>query len=246
VKSGVHAEYPRFDDAGKRTHAASSTTKYIFILLSLCSQATLTQVAHIVAREKMCCQEAALRDEAHHTNIDYCLIVRECQHLPRKRREGRALRGPVFYGAFSDDVCTAEVRPYVGGLVLVGEFRTTRRLRLLDLTRLDEAGFAGSMFDPDYDGRVMKRRFLRAFHYLISRPVQPHEEAIEYLPTQAVAEYISNVLELDGIIYESAQLGAPAGDDEGGGEPTDRTKQNVVPFNRAALVRGSRPNQTRS
>src|SRR3972149_4472710 len=101
---------------------------------------------------------------------------------------------PVFYGGFSEDICTAEVRPYVGGLVVVGEFRTTHRLRLLDLTMLDEHGFAGSMFQPDFYERVTRRLFLRSFHNLISRSVQPHEEVLEYLPTQAVAEYIANVL----------------------------------------------------
>jgi hypothetical protein len=142
---------------------------------------------------------------------------------------------PVFYGGFSQDVCIAEVRPHVGGLVILGEFRTARHLRLLDLTRLDEHGFAGSMFRSDFYERVTKRAFLRSFHNLISRPIQPHEEVLEYLPTQAVAEYIGNVLGLDGIIYESSQTGAE--NDEN--KISDRSRQNLVLLNRSARVRGS-------
>src|SRR5207244_1470845 len=140
---------------------------------------------------------------------------------------------PVFYGGFSEDVCVAEVRPHVGGIVVTGQFHVTRPLQLLDLTMLDEHGFAGSMFRADYYSRVTKRLFLRSFHNLISRPVQPHEEALEYVPTQAVAEYIANVLGLDGIIYASAQTNTRDEDDD---TPTDRATQNVALFNRASVV----------
>ena len=114
---------------------------------------------------------------------------------------------PVFYGALSEDTAVAEVRPSVGSLVVVGEFRPTRKLRLLDLSRIG-VGFTGSIFAPEYEDRVDRRRFLEGFHALIARPIQPHHEPLEYIPTQAVAEYVSNVLSLDGILYASAQLGA--------------------------------------
>jgi hypothetical protein len=146
---------------------------------------------------------------------------------------------PVFYGGFSEDVCIAEVRPYVGGLVVVGEFRTTRPLRLLNLMMLEENRFVGSIFRSDFYERVTKRQFLRNFHDLISRPIQPHEEMLEYLTTQAVAEYISNVLGLDGIIYESAQTGRLDENTDHEDRPVDRSKQNLALFNHAALVQGS-------
>jgi hypothetical protein len=121
-----------------------------------------------------------------------------------------------------------------------------RRLRLLDLTMLGEHGFAGSMFRSDFYERVTKRQFLRSFHDLISRPVQPHEEMLEYLPTQAVAEYISNVLGLDGIIYESAQSGALSEREEEAHMLANRPKQNIALFNRAALVQGSQLRRRRT
>ncbi len=114
---------------------------------------------------------------------------------------------PVFYGSLSEDTALAEVRPSVGGLVVVGGFKPTKRLRLLDLSQIG-IGFTGSIFAPEYEDRAARRRFLEGFHTLIARPIQPHQEPLEYVPTQAVAEYVSNVLGLDGILYASAQVGA--------------------------------------
>jgi hypothetical protein len=69
-------------------------------------------------------------------------------------------------------------------------------------------GFTGSIFAPEYEDRVYRRRFLEGFHALIARPIQLHHEPHEYIPTQAVAEYVANVLSLDGILYASSQLGS--------------------------------------
>ena len=98
------------------------------------------------------------------------------------------------------------------------------------------------MFRSDYYERATKRRFLLSFENLISRAVQPHEEAIKYVPTQIVAEYISNVLGLDGILYASAQLGGVRDEDD---EPPDRTTLNVALFNRASVVAGAQRRPTR-
>lgn len=113
---------------------------------------------------------------------------------------------PVLYGAFSEAVAVAEVRPAVGGLVVVGSFMVTRPRRLLDLTRLGSSR-TGSIFAPGYADRAARLRFLQSFHYLVTRPVQPAEESREYLPTQAVAEYVGSVLGFDGVMYGSAQFG---------------------------------------
>ena len=58
----------------------------------------------------------------------------------------------------------------------------------------------------------------------MSRPIMPTDEDYEYLPTQVVAEYLSEKMEprLDGLIYLSSQR-------DGGGE-------NVVLFRRASAV----------
>jgi len=135
---------------------------------------------------------------------------------PEKATAGRMNSAgiAVFYGGLSEDTAIAEVRPFVGSLVVVGEFKVQKSLKILDLTKIGIL-FTGSIFADDYESRADRRRFLEGFHALIAKPIQPHEEQLEYIPTQAVAEYVSNVLGFDGILYGSAQLGAvPEDDDE--------------------------------
>jgi len=114
----------------------------------------------------------------------------------------------VFYGAMSEEVAIAEVRPSVGGIVIVGHFAPEGPIRLLDLTQLHQVSASGSVFADNYYERQARAKFLRGFHRLIVQPVQPEDEPLEYLPTQAVAEYVRNVLGFDGILYASTQIGA--------------------------------------
>ena len=127
--------------------------------------------------------------------------------------------------------------------MLVARFRPLRVMRLLDLTQLG-IGLPGSIFDPDYADRTTRLAFLQGFHWLVSRPVLPGDAPLEYLPTQAVAEYVSSVLSLDGLLYGSAQLGAVPDDDDSpefyyqpSTEPGEFEKHNVVLLGHAARVR---------
>jgi hypothetical protein len=132
-----------------------------------------------------------------------------CAPQPEKATAGRMNPAgiSVFYGAMSADVAIAEVRPSVGSIVVVGSFLPIRPLRLLDLTQLRGVRFAGSVFAAGYQERVSRAQFLRGFHRLVVQPVQPQDEPLEYLPTQAVAEYLRNSLGFDGILFASAQVG---------------------------------------
>ncbi len=144
---------------------------------------------------------------------------------PRTARAGRmnAQGISVFYGATREDVAIAEVRPPVGSRVAVARFEIARPLRLLDLKAANEAHEDGSIFDPSFKERLARAAFLRSLGARMVRPVMPDDEAIDYLPTQAVADYLATANEprLDGIIFPSAQV-------EGG--------SNVVLFNHAARV----------
>lgn len=130
----------------------------------------------------------------------------------------------VFYGATDPDVAVAEVRPPVGSRVAVGRFRITRPLRLLDLTALGAVASGGSVYDPDLGRRLSRAMFLRSLSARMTRPVMPDDEAFEYLPTQAVADFLATeaTVALDGIIFPSAQAANDA--------------RNVVLFHKAARV----------
>ncbi len=117
----------------------------------------------------------------------------------------------------------AEVRPPVGSQVVVAKFIVCRPLRLLDLTALDAVHESGSIFDPTLKRRLERASFLRTLGGRMARPVMPDDESFEYLPTQAVADFLATMNEprLDGIIFPSAQT---------------KAGRNVVLFHQAARV----------
>lgn len=129
----------------------------------------------------------------------------------------------VFYGAVDWRVAVAEVRPPVGSQVAVARFEILRPLRLLDLTAVSEVAALGSYFDPGFSERLERALFLRSLSARITRPVLPDDEPLEYLSTQAVADFLATEadVKLDGIIFPSAQ--SPHG-------------PNVVLFQKAARV----------
>lgn len=112
----------------------------------------------------------------------------------------------VFYGAFAKETCIAEVRPVVGGFVVLGKFEALQSIRLFDLTKFISNFPNVSMFSEDYQEIMNCWRFFKNFHYLISEPIQPFEEFLEYVPTQMVSEFLANELKYDGIVYSSAQF----------------------------------------
>lgn len=130
----------------------------------------------------------------------------------------------VFYGANDPGVAVAEVRPPVGSQVAVARFDIVRRLRLLDLTALSAVTEDGSVFDIGWAARLERATFLRSLSQRITRPVMPDDEAFEYLPTQAIADFLATENEpvLNGVVFPSVQA-------KGDG-------LNVVLFHQAAYV----------
>jgi hypothetical protein len=130
----------------------------------------------------------------------------------------------VFYGATDPLVALAEIRPPVGSRVVVGKFELMRSVRLLDLEALRKLQVKGSIFDPNFMQRLRKAKFLEWLSHRITTPVMPEDEAYDYLPTQAIADFLAtnaNPL-LHGILYRSVQ--GPVGN------------FNVVLFHKAARV----------
>lgn len=114
----------------------------------------------------------------------------------------------VFYGATTVDTALAEVRPPVGSQVLVARFNIIRPLKVLDLTALGNVHETGSVFDPDYAYRLGRMMFLKKLSNKMARPVMPDDQESEYLPTQAIADYLATEgkVPLDGIIFPSVQV----------------------------------------
>jgi len=127
----------------------------------------------------------------------------------RSARAGRmnAAGISVFYGAIDKETCIAEARAPVGSYVVLSRFEVIRPVRLLDFDVLTKIYVEGSHFDPEYHTRRSRAAFLGRLVREISRPVMPRDEEFEYLPTQAVSEYLAARIEprLDGIIFHSSQ-----------------------------------------
>ena len=131
----------------------------------------------------------------------------------------------MFYGAEDLDTCIAEVRPPVGSYVASAEFEITKTLKILDLEQMRALYLRGaSVFQPDYKSLVERADFLGELVEILSRPIMPRDERLDYLPTQAVAEYLSEKFEppIDGLRFPSAQTGG--------------TGRNVVLFPKSSAV----------
>jgi RES domain-containing protein len=126
---------------------------------------------------------------------------------PRTDRapEGRANpKGiPYLYLATHRDTAIAEVRPWMGSHVSIGEFVLTKDIRVVNAVTDDHRlVFYLSEPEPAEREQAVWRDIDRAF----SRPVTQMEDSADYAPTQVLAEFFKEN-GLDGIAYGSA-LGA--------------------------------------
>lgn len=122
--------------------------------------------------------------------------------LAYQASEGRANpKGiPYLYTATHHDTAIAEVRPWVGALVSVAELRVQRELTIVNCIspypRLRVRATEPSA--PERERSVWKD-----IDNAFSRPVTPHEQIADYVPTQVLAECFRSE-GLDGIRYKSS------------------------------------------
>ncbi|MEN5208651.1 RES family NAD+ phosphorylase [Stenotrophomonas terrae] len=127
---------------------------------------------------------------------------------PELARSGRmnAEGVSVLYASNEAKTCVSEMRPAIGSTLAVVELRTTRKLRVLDLRRLEKAWAKHSLFDPKYSEKRIRFAALRQLHEQVSQPILPGRES-DYIVTQTMAEYLAHVCDkpFDGIVFRSAQ-----------------------------------------
>ena len=121
----------------------------------------------------------------------------------------------MFYGSDNPETALREVArtpEYETSLYVVGEFRTLRETRILDLTDIPSIP---SIFKPlsdilDYNPRP-PLIFLNYFAAELSMPIAGDRSVhVEYIPPQVVTEFVRTEfrhkdLSLDGIRYQSAR-----------------------------------------
>ena len=134
---------------------------------------------------------------------------------------------PVFYGALDRETCLSEIRLIPGEIAISSKFEIVKPLMVFDLTVLNKIYSGLSMFDPNYFKQTSRLGFLKNFESMINRRVLPSDELLDYIPSQALVEYLSNHFSppIDAIIYSSIQ--------------TNNNGKNIAVLNRAAKVRKS-------
>jgi hypothetical protein len=136
----------------------------------------------------------------------------------------------VFYAAFERETCIAEIRLPVGATAISGQFKLEKPITIFDLTLLDKIDSQESIsqsLDHDVDPFEDRLAFLRMFSAEISKPISPNKEALDYMPTQALVEYLAHHYKpnIDAVVYASTQ--------------TNGKGKNIVFLNQTAKVAGS-------
>ena len=134
----------------------------------------------------------------------------------RLRKAGRMNSSGIraFYGALDLNTSISEIRPIVGDKVIAAQFNLARDLYVLDTTRFSAPIKEASVFNKSYEQRVSQWEFMQEFMKQIAKPISPGDTHLDYIPTQAVAEYLvqkhkfkrdGNNVSIEGLIFNSAQ-----------------------------------------
>ena len=117
-------------------------------------------------------------------------------------REGRVNpKGiPCLYLATDKDTAMAEIRPWIGSYISVGQFRTLRNFVLVDCSVEHARSFILYHTEPDPAKReeAVWAEIDKAF----SEPVDVDESSAEYAPTQILTEAFRKH-GFDGVVYKS-------------------------------------------
>ena len=123
--------------------------------------------------------------------------------FPDKATEGRANpKGiPCLYLSTLKETAMSEVRPLVGAYISVSQFKTTRKLTIIDLSVLHDASHDFYFEEPEPE--KLTSAVWSHVDQAFSEPVSPSDDLAEYVPTQIIAERFKHE-GFDGIAYKSA------------------------------------------
>lgn len=131
-----------------------------------------------------------------------------CPYSPDRMtpRENRATAGRAnpkgisyLYLASTKETAMSEVRPGVGGLISVAQFRTDRPLDLVDCA-LDQRPDKVYMEEPGPEER--EKEVWADINRAFSDPVSRDDDLADYAPTQIISESFKKY-GYDGVLYQS-------------------------------------------
>ncbi|MDT4331908.1 RES family NAD+ phosphorylase [Methylomonas sp. MS20] len=107
---------------------------------------------------------------------------------------------PCLYVATDRETAMAEVRPWIGSTLLLGQFQLVKDLRLIDFSVGHD-----SQLQPLFDESTpeeLEENIWAQVDRAFSEPVEPTHSSAEYVPTQIIAELFRNK-GFDGVVYKS-------------------------------------------
>lgn len=102
-----------------------------------------------------------------------------------------------LYTAQTKDTAISEIKPFIGQVISVAKLQNEKELKMFDLSKKflpDPLDFIGSMNQQTNILEVLSNHFKKPNHGNCS----------DYLPTQAISEFVKEVLNYDGIIFKSS------------------------------------------
>lgn len=100
---------------------------------------------------------------------------------------------PYLYCSNNKYLAATEVRPRLGAEISIAKIQILEKLVLLDFT----------MQQTPKKMSEVKQNLFRDLSELFSKPVTKDDDALDYIPTQYIAEYAKN-LDYDGIVFRSS------------------------------------------
>jgi RES domain-containing protein len=122
--------------------------------------------------------------------------------IPDRAKEGRANpKGiPFLYLSTRKETAMSEIRPWIGSLISCAHFRTTKDLKIIDLSVYHGKGFMFYFEEPD--ARKKEEAVWTQIDQAFSTPLTSDDDVADYVPTQVIAELFKSE-GYDGIAYKS-------------------------------------------
>jgi len=130
-------------------------------------------------------------------------------HSPERMQPmlGRAAEGrvnpkgiPYLYLSSNRETALAEVRPWVGSYVSVGQFKILKDLKVVYCTT-ERKGLI--TYEKEPRPKEREKAVWADIDEAFARPVTPTDDVADYVPTQVIAEFFK-ANSFDGIVYRSS------------------------------------------
>ncbi|AMM89642.1 hypothetical protein UP15_11825 [Bacillus pumilus] len=124
---------------------------------------------------------------------------------PDMVRMGRANPDGIryLYLANEKETAIAEVRPWCGAKVTIGDFKLRDNILSMDLSYSSQMSLFKIINSEQIETTMSEIAFFKNLSSEMSKPISPHESYLEYIPTQFITEVIKSV-GYKGMVFNSS------------------------------------------